>query len=81
MKPIRLHLGTPYVFKCPFCGNLIVTSVLWGSGATHCKCNDEIIRFDYVSEETIKENQKKYRKLIEEYYKDEEDFNISDVLL
>lgn len=56
MKNIKLKLGEPYVFKCPWCGNLIVTSVLFGSGAVRCKCNDEIIHFDYVSDKALKEN-------------------------
>lgn len=74
---IKLTLGEPYVFKCPFCGNLIVTSVLWGSGAVRCKCNNEIIHFDYLSDENLKKNQQKYKDLIKRY---EEDINLSNVL-
>lgn len=61
--------GDPYVFECPQCGNLIVTSVVFGSGACRCdKCSpNEFIRFDYVSKDAIEANQKKYRHLLKDY--------------
>ena len=77
MNKIRLRLGEPYVFKCPWCKKLIVTSVMWGSGAVRCKCNDEIIHFDYISDKTLKENQEKYKELIKEY---EENIDLSNVM-
>ena len=77
MNKIRLRLGEPYVFKCPWGKKLIVTSVMWGSGAVRCKCNDEIIHFDYISDKTLKENQEKYKELIKEY---EENIDLSNVM-
>lgn len=46
------------VMKCPVCGNKIITTCSFGSGAYHCdKCSQgDIIRFDYLSEDTLKKN-------------------------
>lgn len=69
----KMIFGEPYVFKCPHCRNLIVTSVSFGSGAVCCdKCSNgryEPIHFDFVTKEEIKQNQHKYKDLIETYLK------------
>lgn len=73
---MRLLLGEPYVCECPDCGELIVTSVSFGSGAFCCpKCSNgqyEPIHFDFVSKEEIKKNQEKYKDLIEQYLNNDE---------
>lgn len=58
--------GEPYVIKCPQCGNLILTSVMFGSGCCYCKkCSpNETMHFDFISKEALKENQMKYRDFI-----------------
>lgn len=61
------------VMKCPFCGNKIITSCTFGSGAYHCdKCSsyEEMIKFDYVSEETLRKNQEEHRDMLVEYLKE-----------
>jgi DNA-directed RNA polymerase subunit M/transcription elongation factor TFIIS len=59
-------IGEPYVIKCPQCGNLILTSVIFGGGCCSCKkCSPkEFIHFDFISKEELKENQTKYRDFI-----------------
>ena len=61
-------IGEPYVMKCPQCGNLILTNVIFGSGCYSCdKCSPkEFIHFDFISKEALKENQNKYRDFINE---------------
>ena len=67
----KILFGTPYVAKCPNCGKLIVTSVLFGSGAFCCPvCSEgryEPIRFDFVSAEEIKKNHEEYADILKEY--------------
>lgn len=57
------------VMKCPSCGNKIITTCLFGSGAYHCeKCSPEdIIRFDYLSEESLKKNREDNHDMLVEY--------------
>lgn len=71
-QKLSLFFGEPYVFECPHCGRLILTSVTFGSGATECpNCKDGVIRFDFISKEMVKKNQEKYvefiKKEIEKY--------------
>lgn len=65
----KLIMGTPYVVRCPQCSNLIVTSVMWGSGACSCeKCSpNEILHIDYVSREDVKRNHKMYADILKDY--------------
>lgn len=58
--------GEPYVVECPQCGNLILTSVMFGSTCCSCKnCSpNEFLHIDFISKETLKENQIKYRDFI-----------------
>ena len=57
------------VMKCPVCGNKIITICSFGSGAYRCdKCSPEdIIRFDYLSEETLKKNREENYDILVEY--------------
>ena len=57
------------VMKCPVCGNKIITTCSFGSGAYRCdKCSPEdIIRFDYLSEEALKNNIKENYDMFVEY--------------
>ena len=57
------------VMKCPVCGNKIITTCSFGSGAYRCdKCSPEdIIRFDYLSEEALKKNREENYDLLVEY--------------
>ena len=62
----KLIVGDPYVVKCHNCGKLILTFVMFGSGAYSCDCSPgEIVRFDFTSKEEIKKNQEKYKEFIE----------------
>ena len=64
-QKLSLFFGEPYVFECPHCGRLILTSVNLGSGATECpNCKDGVICFDFISKEMLKKNQEKYAKFI-----------------
>ena len=60
------------VMKCPVCENKIITTCSFGSGAYHCyKCSPEdIIRFDYLSEETLKKNREENYDMLVEYLKE-----------
>ena len=60
------------VMKCPSCGNKIITTCLFGSGAYHCeKCSPgDIIRFDYLSEDTLKKNREDNHDMLVEYLKE-----------
>lgn len=57
------------VKECPFCRNKIITTCLFGSGVYRCdKCSPEdIIRFDYLSEETLKKNREDNYDMLVEY--------------
>ena len=57
------------VMKCPFCGNKIITTCSFGSGSYHCdKCfPEDIIRFDYLSEDTLKKNREENYDMLVEY--------------
>ena len=57
------------VMECPSCGNKIITTCSFGSGAYHCeKCSlDDIIRFDYLSEDTLKRNREENYDMLVEY--------------
>lgn len=57
------------VMECPSCRNKIITTCSFGSGAYHCdKCSPEdIIRFDYLSEETLKKNREENYDMLAEY--------------
>ena len=57
------------VKECPSCGNKVITTCLFGSGAYHCdKCSPgDIIRFDYLSEESLKKNREENHDMLVEY--------------
>ena len=57
------------VKECPVCGNKIITTCSFDSGAYRCdKCSPEdIIRFDYLSEGTLKKNRKENYDMLVEY--------------
>lgn len=60
------------VKECPSCGNKIITTCSFGSGAYHCdKCSPgDIIRFDYLSEDTLKKNREDNYDMLVEYLKE-----------
>lgn len=72
MNKLGLFMGEPYVIACPQCGHKIVTHVMFGSGAVSCpKCSPgEVLHFDYIKEEDIRENQKENLELIKKYYEE-----------
>lgn len=58
--------GDPYVVVCPTCGRKRVIGITFGSGAYSCECSPgEIMRMDFISKDTLIENQKKYKDFIE----------------
>ena len=60
------------VKECPSCGNKIITTCSFGSGAYRCdKCSPkDIIRFDYLSEDTLKKNREDNYDMLVEYLKE-----------
>ena len=57
------------VMKCPCCGNKVITTCSFGSGAYRCdKCSPEdIIRFDFLSEDSLKKIREDYHDMLVEY--------------
>lgn len=57
------------VMECPSCGNKIITTCSFGSGAYHCeKCSPEdIVRFDYLSKDFLKKNREENYDMLVEY--------------
>lgn len=60
------------VMECPSCGNKVITTCSFGSGAYRCdKCSPEdIIRFDYLSDDTLKKNREENYDMLVEYLKE-----------
>ena len=60
------------VMECPVCGNKIITTCSFGSGAYRCdKCSPgDMIRFDYLSEDTLKKNREENYDMLVEYLKE-----------
>ena len=57
------------VKECLSYGNKIITTCSFGSGAYRCdKCSlGDIIRFDYLSEDTLKKNREENYDMLVEY--------------
>lgn len=57
------------VKECPSCGNKVITTCSFGSGTYRCdKCSPEDnIRFDYLSEDTLKKNREENYDMLVEY--------------
>lgn len=60
------------VMECPSCGNKVITTCSFGSGAYRCdKCSPgDMIRFDYLSEDTLKKNREENYDMLVEYLKE-----------